>query len=112
MASERKGKFGIGFVGDIPWGTHFCQFYETKHDLTEILVPYFAEGLRSNEVCMWVTSEPLKEEEAFAALEKVVPDIAQFIEKAQLFILINFTELGGLEFYRINGRPKRLVDRR
>jgi phenylacetate-coenzyme A ligase PaaK-like adenylate-forming protein len=27
-------------------------------------------------------------------------------------ILLNFTEPGGLEFYRIKGRPKRLVDRR
>ncbi len=27
-------------------------------------------------------------------------------------ILFNFSEPGGLEFYRIRGRPKRLVDRR
>jgi hypothetical protein len=80
-------KFGLDFVGDIPWGTHLCQFYENKHGLIDILVPYFAEGLRSNEACVWVTSEPLKEEEATAALEKVVPDIVQFIEKGQLFIL-------------------------
>jgi len=85
MTTARK--FGLDFVGDIPWGTHLCQFYESKHDLTEILVPYFAEGLRSNEACVWVTSEPLKEREAAAALEKVVPDIAQYIEKGQLFIL-------------------------
>jgi len=85
MTTARK--FGLDFVGDIPWGTHLCQFYETKQDLIDILVPYFAEGLRSNEACVWVTSEPLKEEEAFAALEKVVPDIVQFIEKGQLFFL-------------------------
>jgi len=40
-------KFGIAFVGDIPWGRHLCQFYETKDDLVEILVPYFAEGLKT-----------------------------------------------------------------
>jgi len=80
-------KFGIDFVGDIPWATHLCQFYETEHDLTEILVPYFAEGLRSNEACMWVTSEPLEEEEAAAALEKAVPDIDRFINNGQLLIL-------------------------
>jgi phenylacetate-coenzyme A ligase PaaK-like adenylate-forming protein len=27
-------------------------------------------------------------------------------------ILFNFTEPGGLEFYRVKGRPKRLIDRR
>jgi len=80
-------KFGLDFVGDIPWGTHFCQFYETKHDLVDILVPYFAKGLRSNEACMWVTSEPLEVEEATAALEKVVPNIDRFIENGQLLIL-------------------------
>ncbi|HXY87497.1 MAG TPA: MEDS domain-containing protein [Candidatus Acidoferrales bacterium] len=70
MATERKRKFGLDFVGDIPWGTHFCQFYETKHDLIDILVPYFAEGLRSNEACMWVTSDPLGVEEALRRSRK------------------------------------------
>jgi PAS domain S-box-containing protein len=80
-------KFGIDFVGDIPWGTHLCQFYETKHDLSDILVPYFAEGLRSNEACIWITSEPLEVEEATAALKKAVPDIDRFIKSGQLAIL-------------------------
>ena len=80
-------KFGTDFVGDIPWGTHLCQFYETKHDLSDILVPYFAEGLRSNEACIWITSEPLEVEEATAALEKAVPDIDRFIKNGQLLIL-------------------------
>ena len=84
-------KFGIDFVGDIPWGTHLCQFYETKHDLSDILVPYFAEGLRSNEACIWITSEPLEVEEATAALEKAVPDIDRFIKSGQLPIL-SYTE--------------------
>lgn len=35
-------KFGIDIVGDVAWGTHFCQFYQTKQDLIDILVPYFA----------------------------------------------------------------------
>lgn len=55
---------GIDLVGDIPWGMHFCQFYETKGDLIDILVPYFKAGLESNEFCMWVTADPLDVEEA------------------------------------------------
>jgi hypothetical protein len=54
-------KFGTDFVGDVPWGTHLCQFYETKHDSSDILMPYFAGGLRSNEACMWML-EPLEVE--------------------------------------------------
>ncbi len=32
---------GIGIIGDLSWGTHFCQFYQTREDLIDILVPYF-----------------------------------------------------------------------
>ena len=65
---------GIDVIGDVPWGTHFCQFYETGQDLIEILVPYFKEGLASNEFCMWVTSEPLKVDQATAALRTASPE--------------------------------------
>jgi len=37
MAIEQK--FGTDFVGDVLWGTHLCQLYETKHDLCDILIP-------------------------------------------------------------------------
>jgi len=40
-------KTGISIVGDVPWGTHFCYFYETKQDLLDILVPYFKAGLEA-----------------------------------------------------------------
>ncbi|MGZ7167872.1 MAG: PAS domain S-box protein, partial [Halobacteriota archaeon] len=79
--------FGLDVVDDVPWGTHLCLFYETKEDLIEILVPYFAEGLRSNEACMWVTSEPLEQDEAIAALAKAVPNLDNFIKSGQLLTL-------------------------
>ena len=55
---------GINIIGDVPWGTHFCQFYQTKEDLSDILVPYFKIGLEDNEFCLWVTSQPLEVEAA------------------------------------------------
>jgi hypothetical protein len=39
--AENERKSGIELVGDVPWCTNFCQFYQTKDDLTDILVPYF-----------------------------------------------------------------------
>jgi PAS domain S-box-containing protein len=90
-------KFGLKLVGDVPWGTHLCQFYETKEDLIDILVPYFAEGLRNNEFCMWITSPPLEVEEAKQALRKAIPELDQYIQKGQIEIL-PYTEwylLGG-----------------
>ncbi|MEN6329044.1 MAG: MEDS domain-containing protein [Methanobacteriaceae archaeon] len=80
-------KSGIEILGDVPWGTHFCQFYHTKEDLIDILVPYFKEGLLNNEFCMWITSEPLVVEEAKEALRDVLPDINSYLEGGQLEIL-------------------------
>ena len=80
-------KSGIDIVGDIPWGTHFCQFYQTKEDLIDILVPYFKEGLENNEFCLWITSKPLEVEEAKEVLAKAVPDIEIYLEKGQIEII-------------------------
>ncbi len=80
-------KTGIDIIGDVPWGTHFCQFYQTKQDLLDILVPYFKAGLESNEFCMWVTAEPLNEEEAEAAIAKAMPDFARYLARGQIEIL-------------------------
>ncbi len=55
MAEELR-KTGISVVGDVPWGTHFCTFYETRQDLLEILVPFFKTGLENEEFCLWVIS--------------------------------------------------------
>jgi hypothetical protein len=80
-------KTGIDIIGDVPWGTHFCQFYQTKQDLLDILVPYFKAGLENNEFCMWITAEPLNEEEATEAMLKAVPDFAQYAARGQIEIL-------------------------
>jgi len=74
-------KSGIDIVGDVPWGTHFCQFYKTKEDLTDILVPYFKAGLENNESCIWVTSEPLDVEGATESLRNEMPDIEKYLDK-------------------------------
>ncbi len=77
---------GIDIIGDISWGKHFCQFYHTKEDLIEILVPYFIAGLKSNESCLWVISELLNAEEAKKALKRKLKNLDEFIKKGQLEI--------------------------
>jgi len=84
---KEKRKSGISVVGDVPWGTHLCQFYKTKEDLLDILVPYFKAGLENNESCMWVTSEPLSVEDAERELKKIVKNLDDYINKGQLEIL-------------------------
>jgi len=80
-------KTGIDVIGDVPWSTHFCQFYQTKQDLLDILVPYFKAGLENNEFCMWVTAEPLVKHEAHQAMTKAMPDFARYLAKGQIEIL-------------------------
>jgi PAS domain S-box-containing protein len=87
MGCKHLRKTGIEFLGDCPWGTHFCQFYQTKEDLIEILVPYFKAGLENNEFCMWITSEPLGAEDAERALKKKAKDLDNYIKKGQIEIL-------------------------
>ena len=80
-------RFGCDLVGGVPWGTHLCQFYERKEDLVDILVPYFAEGLKNNEFCMWVTSPPLGVKQAREALSKVLPNLDDYFSKGQIEII-------------------------
>jgi len=87
MKDGKLRKMGIEVIGDAPWGTHFCLFYQTKEDLMDILVPYFKAGLENNEFCMWVTSEPLSVEDAERALQRVVKNLDDYIEKGQMEIL-------------------------
>ncbi|MHB9112896.1 MAG: PAS domain S-box protein [Thermoleophilia bacterium] len=80
-------KTGIKIIGDVPWGTHFCQFYQTPKDLIDILVPYFNEGLKNNEFCMWITSEPLEVKDAKIALKNSVNNLDEYINRGQIEIL-------------------------
>ncbi len=78
---------GIDIVGNVPWGTHLCVFYQDKQDLIDILVPYFKAGLENNEFCMWITSEPLNANEAELSLRQAVNNLDDYIEKGQIEIL-------------------------
>ena len=74
-------------MGPAPWGTHFCQFYGTKSDLVEILVPYFKAGLEQDEFCMWITSPPLGAREAREALARAMPDLDSYERRGRIEIL-------------------------
>jgi len=77
---------GIGFVGQVPWGSHFCHFFETREDLLDTLLPFFKAGLEARELCLWVVGEPLTEEKARSALRRVVPDLDRFLSDGSIEI--------------------------
>ncbi len=85
-SDSEKRNSGIALIGDLPWGSHFCQFYRTKKDLLYVLVPYFRAGLQSNELCIWVTSDFVTDEDALRAMKRGVPDFKSCLEKGQMEI--------------------------
>jgi len=86
MATEMR-KTGVEVVGDIPWGTHFCLFYETGADLLETVVSYCKTGLENQEFCLWVVAEPLTGEDAKHALKRAVPDLDQYLADQSIEIV-------------------------
>jgi PAS domain S-box-containing protein len=86
MATEMT-ETGIAAVGAMPWGTHFCHFYNTGQDLLDILVPYFTTGLINRERCIWLVFDPLNQGEAIHALMQTTPDIDQHLTNGDIRIL-------------------------
>src|ERR1700686_4459660 len=86
MTTEMR-KTGIDVVGDMPWGTHFCVFYETKADLLEMTVAYCKAGLQSQEFCLWVVAEPIAVEDARRALKEAVPDFDRYFADRSIEIV-------------------------
>jgi signal transduction histidine kinase len=88
MSTELR-KSGISVVGDLPWGSHFCYFYETKQDLLDILIPYFKTGLENEEFCLWVisNSELLTVEEAMRALRNALPDLDRYVAERSIEVV-------------------------
>lgn len=78
---------GIEILGELPWGSHFCNFFESKEDLLQILVPYFKAGLINNEFCLWITSDPVTVEAAYEALRNEIQDFDKYESKEQITIL-------------------------
>lgn len=78
---------GIEVLGELPWGSHFCNFFESKEDLLQILVPYFKAGLLNNEYCLWITSDPVSVEDAYDALRNEIHDFDDYQKNQQIIIL-------------------------
>lgn len=98
---------GIRAIGDVPWGTHFFLFYETKEDLLDALVPYFKAGLESGEFCLWAAYRPLTAEEVKRAMRRSVPGFDRYLDNHSIEIL------PGRQFYLQGGEfdLKRVIRR-
>src|SRR5712672_2829851 len=106
MVPEMR-KTGIDVVGDMPWGTHFCLFYETKMDLLDTMISYCKTGLESEEFCLWVVAEPLTIEEAMDALKDAMPDLDRYLADPSIEIVSArdwYLQDGTFDLKRVTGR--------
>jgi C4-dicarboxylate-specific signal transduction histidine kinase len=113
MATETR-KTGIDVVGDMPWGTHFCLFYDTKEDLLDMTISYCKAGLESEEFCLWVVAEPLTIEEAVDALKDAVPDIDRYLADSSIEIVSAcdwYLQGGTFDLKRVIGSWREKLDR-
>jgi signal transduction histidine kinase len=87
VKDEQLRQTGIGVVGDVPWGTHFFLFHETKEDLIDACIPYFQAGLENRELCMWGIADPLTEEEVRYCLKHAIPGFEDYFESGSIEIV-------------------------
>lgn len=84
LGAHQARNTGLVPVGDRPWGTHICLFYETPQDLYDVNVEYFGAGLAAGEFCVWALSDPINRENAIEALRKSVPDFDRCLRGGQI----------------------------
>jgi PAS domain S-box-containing protein len=96
---------GIPGLDEAPWGTHFCQFYETKDDLIDLLVPYIKTGLENNEFCLWVTSTCVDEKDARRAMTETMSQFDRYVQDGRIEIVPVTDwplEGGGVDFEQVH----------
>src|ERR1700752_1159857 len=105
LAAETRNT-GIDIVGEMPWGSHFCLFYETKEDLLATLAPFCKAGLESEEFCMWVVAEPLTIDEAKDALQASGVDLERYLADSSIEIVAArdwYLQAGTFDLGRVMG---------
>ena len=80
---------GISVMGEIPQGTHFCYFYETKQDLLDASVPFFQAGLENREFCLWIVYTPITEADALRALRESIPSLDGHLAEGRIEIFVH-----------------------
>ncbi|MDT7810825.1 MAG: hypothetical protein QOJ42_741 [Acidobacteriaceae bacterium] len=81
------GEVEGALLGDMPWGTHFCIFHETKGDMIDTFVPYFKAGLENREFCLWVVPDSLTKEEALGVLRHALPDFDHYFAQESIEVI-------------------------
>ncbi len=74
-------------MNDFRPGTHICQLYSSKEDLTALYAAYFKSGLKNNEHCLCVATEWFTADHAREAFSQTIPQFEQYIQSGQFAIV-------------------------
>src|ERR1700722_4578988 len=88
---------GIAVMSDLPWGTHFCYFYETQQDLFDATVPFLQAGLENHQFCLWMVSCAVTEAAALQALREWIPAVDRHLAEGRIEIVVH-PEPDGVRF--------------
>lgn len=69
-AAQIAAKVLPAILSDVGHGSHLCAFYETKKDLTYLVLPFFDAGRSRGELCVWMMPNSVTAEEAAAVAAK------------------------------------------
>jgi DNA-binding CsgD family transcriptional regulator len=108
IAGETR-KTGLAIPGDLPWGTHFCLFHETKRDLLNTLIPYFEAGLEGGEYCLWVLSDSLTKDEVVGEASARISGFDRYLANGAIELVSPdewFFQAGGFEIDEVIARFK------
>ena len=78
---------GLPLVGVLPWGSRVCELHETKEDLLQAVVPFFAAGLAGEEAGLWVTGEAIEPEQARRAMLRACPEAKEALRSGRMTVV-------------------------
>lgn len=78
---------GVGIIGKVPWGMHMACLFSERHEYHNILYPFLREGLRSNEMCVWIFGPDTNFDNERESIAEIVDDVDQYIESGQLLLV-------------------------
>lgn len=70
MTTSHLTIFGLPGIHAVPYGIHMCHFYNSRQELIDGFMPYFRAGIRNNERCIWIASQPLPAKDIWAEVAK------------------------------------------
>lgn len=104
MTESHLTTFGIPGITTVPYGIHMCQFYVSRNDLIDGLLPYFLAGINHNERCIWIAADPLPSSEIKAEIGS-----DRLFQKA--LASGQLTLLDGNEWYGKSPNPEEIVQK-